>query len=434
MPIFLFQYNIYNINESIQNIRQRQRNISFLHMKIESDVKNQPYKSFLNTNKKKRATTPFPIDLVYTWVDGRDEKWLNEFINASEELGIVYEKEDFLNRFVDIEELRFSLRSVEMNLPFIHKIFVVTWGDQRPYWLEIENPRIKLISQKEIFPKNIKLPTFNSKSIDFSLYKIPGLSEHFIYSNDDMYFSKPLKYTDFFTADGKPVVYSKNAKWFDVDKKYRRFKNAYKSNKNDGVLFMVSVYYTIITFRKKFKTIMKYEYSHIPTPFTKTICEEVYFNFKNEVDKTISHRFRSPFDLQMQTIMIQYGLFKNKSIVKPISNEIALFVIGSRMNRKFRRLGKISKNLPKMMSINVDEMKYRERTKAFLDLVFYKKSSFELADKPPSIDEDYKQYYAKSQKIDLEDIYLFIVASFNTLKKLYIKYYKKLKSKAKKAH
>lgn len=61
-----------------------------------------------------------------------------------------------------------------------------------------------VILHKEIIPKNL-LPTFNSTTIEMFLHKIPGLAEHFIYSNDDMIAINNSNAVDFFTEDGKPI-------------------------------------------------------------------------------------------------------------------------------------------------------------------------------------------------------------------------------------
>ena len=39
------------------------------------------------------------------------------------------------------------------------------------------------------------------------LDRIPGLSEQFIYSNDDIFLNRPLEEKDFFTEDGAPIVW-----------------------------------------------------------------------------------------------------------------------------------------------------------------------------------------------------------------------------------
>lgn len=391
VPTFYCKYNI--LNNTVKANSHLNRN----GINIKIDPKHQNSDTIQNDKDFQRLNesnfTLFPIDLVYTWVDGRDPKWLKEFRDASAEQNITIKEDDFNNRFVDNDELRYSLRSVEKNLPWIRFIFIVTWENQHPDWINLHSPKIKFISHSAIFPKTAKLPTFNSKSIDFLLYRIPGLSEHFIYSNDDMYFGHPLKSTDFFTPEGKPIIYSKKNNWASVRRRYAKFQNDYIMNKDDAFLFMVSLFYTIVKFEEKFNKIMKYEYSHIPVSLTKEICEEVFLNFNEEINHTIFNRFRSQNDFQMQTIMIQYSLFSNKSIVKPKTADDVVFVIASMNNNEFKNLPKILDNVPKFISINIDEMKFRDKIKAFLDFVFIQPSSFELKEKPPFVNQKLRDYW-----------------------------------------
>jgi UDP-N-acetylglucosamine-lysosomal-enzyme len=49
------------------------------------------------------------------------------------------------SRFADNQELRYSLRSLEKNAQWIRNVYIVTNG-QIPYWLNLENPRVKIIT------------------------------------------------------------------------------------------------------------------------------------------------------------------------------------------------------------------------------------------------------------------------------------------------
>ena len=95
----------------------------------------------------------------------------------------------------------------------------------------------------------------------------------------------------------------------------------------------------------------------------------------------------------MQTIMIQYSLFANKSIVKPKTAMDVVFVIASMNNNEFKNLPMILEKVPKFLSINIDEMKFRDKIKAFLDFVFNQSSSFELKEKPPIVNQKLRDYW-----------------------------------------
>jgi len=99
------------------------------------------------------------IDLVYLWVDGNDPVWLtkkNEFLPADRQVDPQVAGEC---RYVENDELRYSLRSVEKFAPWIRRVYIVT-DDQTPAWLDTSNPRIRVVSHREIMPAEI-LPAFN---------------------------------------------------------------------------------------------------------------------------------------------------------------------------------------------------------------------------------------------------------------------------------
>ena len=50
--------------------------------------------------------------------------------------------------------------------------------------------------------------TFNTLSINTRLQHIPGLSERWIYMNDDFYVMNPIQAPAFFAADGRPIVWT----------------------------------------------------------------------------------------------------------------------------------------------------------------------------------------------------------------------------------
>ncbi|MGR6900203.1 stealth conserved region 3 domain-containing protein [Glutamicibacter sp. BSL13] len=144
------------------------------------------------------------VDAVYTWVDANDPVWYGSYQQqlraAARPAG---DSAVNLARFASRDELRYSLRSLEMNLPWIDKIYLVTAG-QRPAWLAEEHPRLNVVDHREIFSNPDQcLPTFNSHAIESQLANIPGLSEHFLYVNDDVFFGRYLHPNTFFGPVGQ---------------------------------------------------------------------------------------------------------------------------------------------------------------------------------------------------------------------------------------
>lgn len=144
-----------------------------------------------------RRLPQIDIDLVYLWVDGSDpshrakrNQWLQAYGLDPE----VYNPD---HRFVENDELRYSLRTAELFAPWVRRVFIVT-DDQVPPWLDVTHPKLQIVDHREIAADPQWLPSFNSTAIEAQFHNIPGLSEHFIVCNDDMFFGQPCRPEDFF--------------------------------------------------------------------------------------------------------------------------------------------------------------------------------------------------------------------------------------------
>lgn len=154
----------------------------------------------------------FPIDAVISWVDGDDPEHQKRRSAAlhktnNEEKNTLPSGFD-ATRFTDNDEIQFCIASILKFAPWIRNIYVVT-DNQVPNFLTPEfreNHNIYIIDHKEIFRSyEWALPTFNTRTIDTALWRIPGIAPYFINFNDDFVFTGPLSPNDFF-EDGKPVL------------------------------------------------------------------------------------------------------------------------------------------------------------------------------------------------------------------------------------
>lgn len=138
------------------------------------------------------------FDIVYTWVNGSDPAFLKV-------LGKFAPTGETRRRYQDREELRYSLRSLEKFFePWVRKVFMVTNG-QVPYWLNTQT--VTLISHDQFYLHLSHLPTFSSSSIESNIWRIPGLSDRFIYFNDDLFLGAPVTPHDFLSPLGVPNIY-----------------------------------------------------------------------------------------------------------------------------------------------------------------------------------------------------------------------------------
>ncbi|MDR0297413.1 MAG: Stealth CR1 domain-containing protein [Streptococcaceae bacterium] len=137
------------------------------------------------------------IDIVITWVDGNDPAWQTERAKYD----VNDHDDNRIQRYRDMGTLKYVFRGIENFAPWVRKIFFVTWG-HLPEWLDTTNPKLVIVNHEDFIPKEY-LPTFNSNTIDLNLFRIPDLSENFVYFNDDTFLLKPVK-PDFFFKNGKP--------------------------------------------------------------------------------------------------------------------------------------------------------------------------------------------------------------------------------------
>ena len=142
------------------------------------------------------------IDIVITWVDGNDPEWRSEKNKTRYGKEQLAETDDREERFRDWENLRYWFRGIENCAPWVRKVHFVTWG-HLPKWLNTKHPKLNIVRHTDYIPSGF-LPTFNSHTIEWNMHRIPGLSEQFVYFNDDMFLLKRTDETDFF-RNGRPV-------------------------------------------------------------------------------------------------------------------------------------------------------------------------------------------------------------------------------------
>lgn len=242
------------------------------------------------------------IDFVIIWVDGNDREWRNEKAKYD---GSAIGADDSEVRYRDWDNLQYWFRGVEKFAPWVNKIHFVTWG-HLPKWLDTTNPKLNIINHRDYIPKKY-LPTFNANTIELNLHRIEGLAEQFVYFNDDMFITSPVKATDFF-KDGKPRdVFALNAIYFE--KKSVGYLNAnnmeiINSNfKQKDVMKkdFLKWYHPIYGIRNVLKTMFfsqypwfsGFYYNHLPSNFLKQTFEIIWDKEEEILDATCMDKFRS---------------------------------------------------------------------------------------------------------------------------------------------
>jgi hypothetical protein len=238
------------------------------------------------------AEIRFPIDVVYTWVDGQDPKWQTKKDRCLRVAGRSPMNWQAANssRFLSRDELRYSLRSLSLYADWVRTVYIVT-DDQVPIWLDTSHPRIRMVSHREIFRTPQVLPTFNSHSIESQLHHIEGLSQRYLYLNDDVFFGRPVAPELFFVGNGLSKFFLSKAQIelgsADVDDV--PVTSAAKNNRE----LLLGDYGRLLTQKLK----------HVPHSQRRDVLSELEQRYPEEFSRTASNRFRSHEDISVASAL-----------------------------------------------------------------------------------------------------------------------------------
>lgn len=165
------------------------------------------------------------IDVVYTWVNGTDPVWLRSkeyhesnatlhlsrrtknstnatSIHSNSSTTIDDDDTSSSNRYRDSNELLYSLRSLWKHASWVRHIYIVT-DNQIPKWLDMSNPRVSIVPHEKVFKDLGNLPVFSSPAIEANIHRIEGLSDYFLYFNDDVFLGSATYPEDFLLPSSK---------------------------------------------------------------------------------------------------------------------------------------------------------------------------------------------------------------------------------------
>lgn len=308
------------------------------------------------------------IDIVYLWVNGNDPVWQakrNTFIGKTNENSPINCK----GRYADNDELKYSLRSIERNAPWIRKIFIVT-DNQIPTWLDITHPKIQVVDHTEIMPEE-SLPCFNSSLIEKYLYKIPGLAEHFLLANDDTFINKKVTPNDFFTSEGLPIIRLtrkpfRRLRWFWREKICKKPLKNYSisiGHASQLVNDKYGIYYTGMPHHN----IDSYLKSDCKRIAEEVLRDEFLSNWKN--------RKRSNDDIQ-RIVFSYVALAEKRGHMRYVTQKESMMV----RTHKKKDYEKLENKGPLFFCMNDSEYASdsdRKKSKEMLENLFPKKSQFE---------------------------------------------------------
>ncbi|MFC9910534.1 stealth family protein [Streptomyces sp. NPDC127197] len=244
----------------------------------------------------------FPVDVVYTWVDGEEPQMRVKRARYQEHgIADILDKETNASRYTSHDELKYSLRSLAMYADFVRHIYIVTDG-QKPHWLDDRAPGITVVDHRDIFPQGV-LPVFNSHAIETRLHHIPGLSEHYLYFNDDVFVGRRVTAEHFFHGSGLMKIPVSPLK-IGVGKPHAEETATNSASKNVRRLLL-----------EKFGRMTTNNFMHTPLPQQRGTLQALEELFEEDVRRTTASRFRSPQDIAMTApLLYQYALMTGRGV------------------------------------------------------------------------------------------------------------------------
>ena len=221
----------------------------------------------------------FPVDAVYTWVDSSDVNWQNDLMQRQ---GVGDKRpERFPSERHADTELKLSMALADKHMPWLRYIFIVVARPQHCKWWA-DYPKIRVVYHDELV--SVGLPTFNSVAIELFLHRIPGLAEHFVYFNDDLYVLRPVPKSVFFDSTGG--FYSL------VETLAPRFQLPYLSWYVFGDPYMLAQ----LRLANELGYVRKLNRLHVPCAMTKSGLQRALKRWPQWTRKTLLRPFRSPDD------------------------------------------------------------------------------------------------------------------------------------------
>lgn len=231
------------------------------------------------------------IDMVFSWVDGSSSEFQRQ--RAARMKGyVVGDGDDNAARYRQVDELRYALRSVHMYAPWVRRIFIAT-DSPRPAWLA-DHPRVTIVRSEEFFADTSVLPTHNSHAVEAQLHRIPGLAEHFLYSNDDMFFGRPVTPELFFSGGGISRFVESGVRIGSGGAHVGRSGHDNGLRVNRALL------------RERFGRVITLDLEHCATPLRRSVAAELEREFADDYARTAASRFRSATDISVTNSLYHY--------------------------------------------------------------------------------------------------------------------------------
>lgn len=233
------------------------------------------------------------IDVVYTWVSHLDPHWqelYQDALNDSTLVGDYCASVSDFARFSNKNELFYSISSLNKYAEWVRTIYVVTNCRVPESISNID--KVVVVKHEEIFPDPTVLPVFNSHAIEANLHHIPGLSDKFLYFNDDVFLCKKVEVSDFFDSNNRTFFFPSRHEFVVDECEFKPIDYAIKNVrrilvKDFGYEPMFKLHHSVFVLRKD-------------------VLYEMECRYRDYFSITSSNKFRSKDDISIATTFYAY--------------------------------------------------------------------------------------------------------------------------------
>lgn len=253
----------------------------------------------------KNSSDYLQIDVVFTWVDSSDVAWQHRYKQHTQHIDNMALYADDPARFENHNELYYSVHSVLNYMPWVRNVYIVT-DAQIPAWLvKKPNEKIHIIDHCQIID-DVYLPTFNSHVIEAFLYKIPNLSENFIYFNDDVFVARELPMEHFFQKNGIASIFIAN--------------KSLEKMRNNGLITptLSASKKSIDLINRYYRTKIDMPLVHTYIPLKKSIYKLAWELYSDQIKSFLPNRLRTNNDLNFANFLVPWLMyFEGKAMPRP---------------------------------------------------------------------------------------------------------------------
>ena len=276
-------------------------------------------------------------------------------------------------RFADNGELVYCLASIRKFLPWVGTIFLIT-DQQVPDFLDAEmrgRDRIQIIDHKEIFHSyEWALPTFNTRTIETAIWRVPGIARRFVYFNDDFVVLKSTPAEAFFR--GGHVVHKgtwRRTKFYPVVRiRFERW--AYSLlERIAGISVTMHLLQQMRSAALGGIHRRYFHAPHVPHPVDRLTLETFFANNPGLFEENIQFPFRDATQFSAVFLARHLEIAKGTAILEPSNEDILLSGERDSSARLDEKLKVLASGQPRFLCLQSFEkvgLSYQDRVRKIL--------------------------------------------------------------------